>query len=266
MKIRVFADADELARATATLLTVRAARAIVEHNQANLVLSGGPVAESVLSALAAEPLKDVAPWRSCHFFWAGEACLPFDDRGSACGQARRLLFDHVPVGPEQLHPAPVDLYEPEEAAARYMAELRTYFWGGKPEFDLTLLALGADGGVAGLSPGTPAVAERRDWVTWSVPPEGEPGPARVSFTLPTLNRTRTMLLLASGAEMADTVARVVAQARAGGDTLPAAALRPWGEMFWFIDAAAAAGLESLDRKSTRLNSSHNPASRMPSSA
>jgi 6-phosphogluconolactonase len=245
MRIRVFADADELARATATLLTVRAARAIVEHNQANLALAGGPVVDSVLAALAAEPLRGVTPWRSCHFFWAEEACLPLADPASSYGQAQRLLLDRVPVGPEQRHPAPVDLYEPEEAAARYMAELRTYFWGGKPEFDFTLLALGPDGGVAGISPGTPAVVERRDWVTWSQPAEGAPGPARVSFTLPTLNRTKSMVVLASGAEMAATVAGVIAQARAGGDTLPASALRPWGEMFWFVDAAAAAGLESL---------------------
>jgi 6-phosphogluconolactonase len=245
MKIRVFTDAAELARATATLLTMRAARAIVEHNQANLALAGGPLVESVLAALAADPLKDVTPWRSCQFFWAEETCpAPGEDAGHFA-RAKDLLFDHVPVGTNQLHPAPVDLYEPEEAAARYMAELRTFFWGGKPEFDLTLLGLDQQGGVAGLLPGSPAVAERRDWVTWTEPRDEKAGPPRVSFTLPTLNRTSTMVVLASGAEMAETVAQVIAQARRGGDALPASALRPWGEMFWFLDADAAAGLESL---------------------
>jgi hypothetical protein len=40
-------------------------------------------------------------------------------------------------------------------------------------------------------------------------------------------------------------AEAIVLARRGGDTLPAAALRPWGELFWFLDADAAAGLESL---------------------
>ncbi len=245
MRIRVFTDAGELARATATLLAVRAARAIVERNQANLVLAGGPLPEAVLTALAEGPLKDVAPWRSCQFFWAEESCLGAGRAGGNFAQAKRLLLDHVPVGSEQLHPAPVDIYEPEEAAARYMAELRTHFWGGKPEFDFTLLSLGPEGEAAGLAPHSRAAAERRDWVTWAEPTEQDGQPPRVSFTLPTLNRTRTMVVMASGKDMADTVARVIAQARRGGDNMPASALRPWGELFWFLDAEAAAGLESL---------------------
>lgn len=244
MRIRVFADADEMARATATLMTMRAARAIVDHGQANLVLDGGPMIEAVLASLASEPLKDVAPWRSCQFFWAEEACLPFERPESNYGQARRLLLDQVPVEPGQLHPAPVELYEPEEAAARYMAELRAFFWGDKPHFDFTLLNLGAEGGAAGLLPHTQAALERRDWVTWRPAGEKDEGPARVTFTLPTLNQTSCMVVLAQGEAMAETAARVIASARSGGNTYPAAGLRPWGEMFWFLDAAAAAKLES----------------------
>lgn len=241
MRIRVFSTADELARATATLMAVRAARAIVEHGQANLALAGGSTPLPVYQALAAEPLAGVMPWQACHFFWGDERCLPFDHPGSNLGQARQALLDQAPLKPSQIHPMPVDLYDPQEAAARYQAELRTHFGGGLPAFDFMLLGLGADGHVASLFPQSPALAEHSLWVTHSEPPEGiEPPVTRVSLTLPVLNNARTLVVAVCGAAKRQIVRRILGPNPEG--TLPGGLLRPYGELFWFLDQEAAQDL------------------------
>lgn len=74
-------------------------------------------------------MKDVAPWRSCQFFWAEEACLPFDDQASSYGQAKRLLFDRVPGGSGAAPPRAGGPLRARGGGPLYMAELRTYFIG-----------------------------------------------------------------------------------------------------------------------------------------
>ncbi|RJO70571.1 MAG: 6-phosphogluconolactonase, partial [Myxococcales bacterium] len=49
MRIRVFETSDELARATAALMAVRAARAITERGQAAVVIPGGSTPLPILA-------------------------------------------------------------------------------------------------------------------------------------------------------------------------------------------------------------------------
>jgi hypothetical protein len=48
--------------------------------------------------------------------------------------------------------------------------------------------------------------------------------------MPSLNHTRTMVVLASEKERPPRPRPVIVQARVGGETLPASALRLWREM------------------------------------
>ncbi len=243
MKIRVFPTADELARATGTLLAVRAARAIVDHGQANIALAGGSTPLPIYRALASAPLREIMPWQACHFFWNDERQLPFDHPGSNFGQARRAMLESVPLKPGQLHPMPVEQYQPEEAAARYQAELRTHFGGLLPAFDFILLGLGPDGHLASLFPGAPALEENRDWVVAVTPPEGvEPAVPRVTLTLPLLNAGRTVVVAVTGAGKRQAVRQALAEQEAGPGGPLAKRLMPFGELFWFLDQAAASDL------------------------
>lgn len=244
MRIRVFATADELARATATLMAVRAARAIVERGQANLALAGGATPLPIYQALASDPLLGVMPWQACHFFWGDERVLPHGHPGSNYGQARRIMLEQAPLKPGQVHPMPVDLYEPQEAAARYQAELRTHFGGLLPAFDFILLGLGSDGHLASLFPQDPALAEEGQWVAAVTPPEGvDPAVERVTLTWPVLNNGRTVVVAVTGAGKRQAVQQALGQEASGTGASPASRLRPFGELFWFLDQEAAAGLK-----------------------
>lgn len=245
MRIRVFATSDELARATATLLAVRAARAIMERGQASVVIPGGSTPQPILAALAAPPVSGVAPWQAMHFFMSDERCVPFDDPASNFGQAQRTLFAQVPLPAHHLHSIPVDQYEPEEAAARYAADIRTHFGGLPPEFDFMLLGVGGDGHVASLFPGHPLLGGGPGGGFAEAvmpPPEIQPQVARVTLTLPVLRAARHVVIAVTGAGKADIVRQLIGpEARHNGHH-PANLVQAQEELFWFLDAAAAKGL------------------------
>jgi 6-phosphogluconolactonase len=65
-------------------------------------------------------------------------------------------------------------------------------------------------------------------------PHGRPE-ARITLTYPALESSRLVLFLVSGAAKREAMARV----REGDPALPAARLRPQGEVIWLADRAAA---------------------------
>ena len=56
-------------------------------------------------------------------WWVDERCVPPDNAESNYRMTREALLDHVPLKPEQIHRMEGEL-EPDDAAARYEAELR----------------------------------------------------------------------------------------------------------------------------------------------
>src|SRR5262249_18507283 len=108
----------------------------------------------------------------------------------------------------------------------------TTFDPARPLFDLTLLGLGPDGHTASLLPGEPVLEERKGWVA-----AGSHGPpqARITMTYPAIRSRRRVAFLLSGPEKAN-IFRAI---RGGGSDVPAARVRPVGELFWFVDRAAA---------------------------
>jgi len=95
-----------------------------------------------------------------------------------------------------------------------------------------LLGLGPDGHTASLLPGEPAVDERKRWV--AVVSHGRPG-VRITMTYPVLESSRRVAFLVAGKEKT-AIFRAI---RKGGSRVPAAQVRPVGDLLWFVDQAAA---------------------------
>ena len=146
------------------------------------------------------------------------------------------MLGKVPVRLENIHPVPVD-GTPESAARRYEQTLQQAYGAAtldpaRPLFDLTLLGLGADGHTASLLSGEPVLEERERWV--AAVSHGRPE-IRLTMTYPVIESSRRVAFLVTGREKA----AILRTIRAGGSQVPAARIHAIGELFWFVDRAAA---------------------------
>src|SRR5207248_2233743 len=158
--------------------------------------------------------------------------------------ARETLLAHAPVLIDHVHPILTE-GDPENAARRYESGLKSVYGADtlsptESLFDLVLLGLGTDGHTASLFPGSPVLDERTSWVM----PAWHAGEPRITLTYPALESSRSVLFLVTGAEKADAVCGVFAD----DQKLPAARLRPQGQIVWFLDEAAARELPPEQRE------------------
>jgi 6-phosphogluconolactonase len=200
-------------------------------------LSGGSTPRRLYQRLATPDLAAQFPWRRAHWFWGDERFVPPDDPDSNYRMARDALLSHVPVPGDHIHAIPTVGMPPQQAAAAYEAELKRFYGADtlsadRPLFDVTLLGIGDNGHTASLFPGQPALQEMRRWAVAVI---GAQSPARITLTYPVLDSSREVAFLATG----EGKRRIVARARAGDETLPAALIRPVGQLHWFTDEAAA---------------------------
>lgn len=235
--IEVFADTPALAQGAAAGVAERAAQAVAGRGSFFVAISGGPVLESVLAALAAPPWRDSVPWKNTRVFWCDERWAAHDPVGANLALARRALLDHVPVPPDQLHPVPVG-QTPAAAAAAYSRTLE--HWLSDRAVDLVVLGMGSDGHTAGLHPGSDALYTERCGATACDVPRA--GGWLITCTLAEINRARDALLLVSGADAATTLADV----RTGHSHVPAARVRTRsGGPCWMTDHATASAARAV---------------------
>jgi len=232
--LRVFDDPRALARAGADLLLERAR---ASAGRFVVALSGGSTPKPLYEMLAQPPIRDALPWDRVHWVMGDERFVDAADPASNYGMACAAFLSHVPAPTANQHPVPFDGLTPEEGAAQYEKVLQRLYGGdtlraGRPLLDLNLLGMGDDGHTASLIPGQPVLAERRHWVAAVEHGRSEP---RVTLTYPALESSRTTVFLVAG----EGKRAMLDQVLSGGSHVPAARLRPEGELLWFVDRAAA---------------------------
>lgn len=227
-------------------LSREAARRVVtavpaqEAQPFRLALAGGSTPRRLYELLASPEFAPLLPWANMHFFWGDERLVPADHPNSNYRLAWESLLQKVPVPRENIHPV-LTSASPQEAAHTYQQTLREHFGQrrGVPRFDLVLLGLGADGHTASLFPGAAALEEKERLAVAHLPDDG---PARVTLTLPVLNRAQRVFFLAYG----DSKAAALHAALEGKGRLPAQRVAPAkGELVWLVDSAAASRLQRV---------------------
>jgi len=231
--IEILEDASRLARHVAEWMT---GLALASERPFRVSLSGGSTPKLLYEVLASDGVRTRFPWPRVLWYWGDERFVPHDHPDSNYRMAREAMLDEAPVPPENIFPMPVD-GSPEQAAMRYERTLQEAYGGtmldpAKPLFDINLLGLGEDGHTASLLPGEPVLQERKRWVV--AVPHGRPE-VRITMTYPALASCRHAAFVVSGREKAAIVATILA----GGSKVPAARVKPVGELIWFLDRAAA---------------------------
>lgn len=221
------------ANLAARRLVVEIRRILESQDRCSLALAGGSTPRPVYERLAAE-LPDRDPWSHIDVFFGDERCVPPADPASNYRMAKEALLDRVPVAAPQVHRMEGERADHDEAARAYEAIL-------PDRLDLLVLGLGNDGHTASLFPEASSLAETRRRVLAVRGPKAPFG--RLTITPPVILDARLTIVLATGADKAEALARSVDGPYAPGST-PGQLARAG---LWIADTAAAARLEARRR-------------------
>jgi 6-phosphogluconolactonase len=240
-RIEVLPDPLALAHHVAAWMTQAA---LASQGPFRVSLSGGSTPKTLYGLLASDEFRSRFPWPRVSWYWGDERFVPPDHPESNYRMTREAMLAKAPVPPENIHPIPTD-GTAEDAARRYERTLQDAYGAPRldpqrPLFDVTLLGLGRDGHTASLLPGEPVLNERARWVV--AVSRGRPE-VRITMTYPVIESSRRVAFLVAGEEKA----AIFTAIRAGNSQVPAARVRPVGELFWFVDQAAA-GEEHVPRR------------------
>jgi 6-phosphogluconolactonase len=244
-EVLVQRDADAVAQAIAARLVTTIVEVQASRGRAHISLTGGGMGSACLAALLASPSRDAIDWGALHVWWGDERFLPRGHADRNETQARDALLDHVPLDPAHVHPMPSsdDGLDVDAAAAQYAEELRRHSrpedHAALPSFDVCLLGIGPDAHVASLFPQSPALHETERTVV-GVHSSPKPPPVRVSLTLPALQTSTEVWIIADGRGKADALR--LALSGAGPVQVPAAGARGRERTLVIIDEEAASAL------------------------
>ena len=192
-----FEDRDALFQSAAGRFADAVAPKLERGEICRVAVSGGSLPDGWFAALK----RFVTPaWRRIEWFWVDERCVAPDSPDNNFARAWRYLrllelpaanFYRIAAG------------EPlaAEGYARLLAQRLELPENAVAVCDFIQLGMGPDGHFASLFPGSPALEEDTAWVLQVPPPvTALPAVARVTLTLPVLNRGGRLLFLIAGAE------------------------------------------------------------------
>jgi 6-phosphogluconolactonase len=192
MQLEVLADEEEVARRAAVIIAEHARAAFEARGRFLVALSGGHTPWIMLRMLS----KLEVPWGGVCVLQVDERIAPAGDPDRNLTHLRETLLENAPIDPAQIYPIPVEMADPQEAAAEYSRTLERVA-GSPPIIDLVHLGLGPDGHTASLVPGDPVlqVADRDVAITGMYQ-----GRKRITLTYPVINRARQILWVVTGSE------------------------------------------------------------------
>jgi 6-phosphogluconolactonase len=243
VSVQKYPDSSALVAAAGERLAEEIVSVVQFRGRASIVLTGGGTGIGMLSQLAS--LGDRIDWSKVHLFFGDERYVPADDDDRNDKQAREALLDHIDIPQANVHAMPASDGEfgddIDAAALAYEQVLAANAAPGEtaPAFDVHLLGMGPEGHVNSLFPHTAAVRETTRLVV-GVTDSPKPPPRRITLTLPAIQRSREVWLVASGEGKADAVAAAIN----GADPVdvPAAGAVGRDATVWLLDEAAAAKL------------------------
>lgn len=230
---------DELIKAMADFVVLRAAEAIAEQGKFSIVLSGGSSPKKLHELLASDRYRNKVDWTRVFFFFGDERYVPADHPDSNYLMAKKTLFDPLNISQEHVFRMDTSL-PPAEAASAYEKTIIRYFGGRSLSFDLIILGLGDDAHTASLFPGTSVLSETKVGVNALYIEKVKMD--RITLTAPLINLAKNIAFLVFGESKAVAVNQVFRGDR-NIHLYPAQLINPSnGTLHWFMDTAAAAAV------------------------
>ncbi len=206
---------------------------IAENRAINIALSGGSTPEIVFDSLASD-YKDQINWRTIHFYWGDERCVPPDNEESNYKMTNDHLFNLINIPKENIHRIKGES-DPKIEVQRYAQEIakNVRSENGFPVFDLVILGLGDDGHTASIFPDQLNLIDSTEITEIAIHPVT--GQKRITLTGTVINNAKLITFLVTGANKKAKFTEIL---RKSGDweSYPATYISPTnGELHWFTD-------------------------------
>ncbi|MGO4911917.1 MULTISPECIES: 6-phosphogluconolactonase [unclassified Leeuwenhoekiella] len=208
--------------------------------EVHIALSGGSTPKIVFDQLASEFGADI-DWSKVNLYWGDERCVPPSDDESNYKMTVEHLLSKITI-PEANIFRILGEDDPEKEAKRYTNVLRDNLptLNGIPCFDLVILGMGDDGHTASIFPHQIELWEMPESCKVATHPES--GQKRITITGKVINAAKTVAFLVTGASKKEKVSAIINE-REDYKKFPASLVAPKnGELIWFLDQDAAAGL------------------------
>ena len=245
-----FPDKEQLIQEVVTLFIKLAQESIEKRGAFSAALSGGSTPEPLYQALGKPQYSEQLEWDHIHLFFGDERPVPPGHPDSNFRMVKESLLDQIKIPDNNIHRVPAEM-DVRVAAFAYEEDLRSFFKGEWPRFDLVLLGMGTDGHTASLFPHTAGLNEEHRWFIANLVPEKETW--RLTLTKNAINNARNIVVLVSGEDKSRMLANVIEGLRRP-EEMPIQLIEPIkGEMIWLIDQDAARFLPEEDSAPTQVD-------------
>jgi len=234
--IRCYPDHEQLSRAAAEYFVQQSRKAVAKQGYFSVVLSGGNTPRRTYEILAQPAFQKQIDWNHLFIFWGDERCVPLNSPQSNYHMVQQALLEDVPVPKNQIFPMNC-VTNPDIAAESYEKQIRQFFAGRKPQFDLIFLGLGENGHTASLFPFSPVLTEENKWVVLVYLPEQNM--YRLTMAPSLLNQGKKIVFIVAGSEKAQVLSKIL-YGPSNPQKLPAQLIKSiHGETIWLLDQDAA---------------------------
>ena len=215
---------------------------IASKEKVHIALSGGSTPKIVFDVLASNFQEDVN-WETVHLYWGDERCVPPDDDDSNYKMTVEHLLSKIDIPELNIHRIKGE-NGPEYEAEHYNNFLDAVLpkVNGIPTFDLVILGIGDDGHTASIFPHQIELWESKKYCEVAEHPES--GQKRITITGQIINNAEIVAFLVTGDNKTEKVSEII-HGKEIAENYPARLVNPInGEIVWFLDEAAAAGITS----------------------
>ena len=215
---------------------------IANGEVATLAVSGGTTPKLLFHFMAAQAFD----WSNVHLFWVDERGVPPEHEQSNYRLAREHFIDPAGFPSANVHRIHAEL-EAKQAAARYRDELREFFKldplrNDMPGFDVVQQGMGADAHTASLFAGEPLIESHgvaaAVWVE-------KMNQWRITLLPGALLSAKSNAMLITGADKGPALRQIFGEEQDPLQWPTQLIVNGGGEVKWFVDEAAAAGVDWL---------------------
>ena len=241
--VEIASDPETLAQRSVELFIAEAQKAIKTKDAFYVAISGGHTPKRFFELLGEVPQANSLPWDKIQLFWVDERYVQPDSKWSNYKLAADTFLAKVDIPEQNIHRIPTEYDDFKAAASCYEQTIREVFGldvNQRPEFDLIVLGMGAEGHTGSLFPNSYAAFDTEDLACVVYVMDEDLN--RITLTHPVLCAASHLAILVSGREKAEILKEVLIS-EPDEVRYPIHALWPiLNKVTWLVDKDAAKAL------------------------